>query len=715
MSGQLFSPSWHRVASLVPKLRKHTQIHRHHYRGELWYVLQDHLSTRVHRFTPAAYYIIGLMDGSKTVQNLWDLANQKLGDESPTQDEMIQLLSQLHSADVLQCNVTPDTSELFTRYQQIKKKTIFSRFLNPLSIRIPIFDPEKFLSKFSPVLNKIPGWLFATVWLVVVGFGLVQAGIHWQALTNNLADQVLTPHNLFIIWLLFPVIKALHEFGHAFAVKKWGGEVHEMGIMFLVLMPIPYVDASSASSFREKKKRIIVGAAGMIVEVFIAAIAMFIWLSVEEGLIHAIAYNTMLIAGVSTILFNANPLLRFDGYYILADILEIPNLSSRAPKYIGYLCQKYLFGVKNAQQPNATEGEKFWFLFHGIGSYIYRMFIVAIIVLFISAKFFVIGIILAVWSAIMMVVVPAVKAFSKIFTLPQIRPQRGRALSITFGVIASIVGLFMFVPVHSWTSAEGIIWVEGNSIVRAQTDCFINRLLVKPGSRVNAGEKLIDCKNQELLIQRQVLQSRIEELRAVYTMQLQNDLVKAEITNKEIESSQAELQRLDDEAKNLLITSKSQGIFVVPNPDDMIDRFVRKGELLGYTFDPENVTVKVVVPQNSIDLINQQTRHVELRRWENIDEIIPANITRKAPAATKELPSPALTTEGGGKVPIDPSSKEKILAFEKVFLIDLDLPDQTVSNFVGSRVYIKFTHDQKPIGGQLIRSLKQIFLGHFDV
>ncbi|KPJ89741.1 MAG: hypothetical protein AMJ53_15480, partial [Gammaproteobacteria bacterium SG8_11] len=284
MSTNLYSPSWHRVANLVPKLRNHAQIHRHHYRGVLWYVLQDHLSSRVHRFTPSAYYLIGLMDGTRSVQQIWDFAITELGDDAPTQDETIRLLSQLHSADVLQCNVPPDASELFTRYKKQKKSKLMSRMLNPLSLRIPIFDPERFLNHFAPLLRATPGWLMFGIWSVVVVAALVQAGIHWPQLSENVADRVLTPNNLFIIWLIFPIIKALHELGHALAIKKWGGEVHEIGIMFLVLMPIPYVDASAASTCRDRKKRVVVGAAGMIVEVFIAALAMFVWMSVDTGL-----------------------------------------------------------------------------------------------------------------------------------------------------------------------------------------------------------------------------------------------------------------------------------------------------------------------------------------------------------------------------------------------------------------------------------------------
>src|SRR5207249_5456919 len=142
---------------------------------------------------------------------------------------------------------------------------------------------------FLPVMRPLFGWVGAIIWPVVVIPAVILAATHWSDLATNLLDRLLVPQNLFMIWLLFPMIKAFHEFGHAFATKAFGGEVHDMGVMLLVLTPVPYVDASSASAFREKWQRVIVGAAGMIVELFIAALALYIWLGAEPGTVRTLA------------------------------------------------------------------------------------------------------------------------------------------------------------------------------------------------------------------------------------------------------------------------------------------------------------------------------------------------------------------------------------------------------------------------------------------
>ena len=162
---------------------------------------------------------------------------------------------------------------------------------------------------------------------------------------------MLTPKYLLMMWLFYPVIKSFHELGHGLAVKAWGGEVRETGVSILMLMPVPFVDASAASAFPEKHRRAAVGAAGMMVELFFAALATFVWLNVEDGFVRDIAFVLMVIGGVSTVLFNGNPLLRFDGYYVLSDLLDVPNLGPRSNAYVAYLAQRYLLKIENAVSP----------------------------------------------------------------------------------------------------------------------------------------------------------------------------------------------------------------------------------------------------------------------------------------------------------------------------------------------------------------------------
>ena len=395
----LYSTYWYRVADIKPQLRSHTRLYRHIYRGQTWYVLQDPSSNRQHRFNKIAYFIIGLMDGERTVAEIWNAATEALEDEAPTQDEIIQLLGQLHSADVMQSDIPPDTDELFQRQEKHRGKWK-QRLTNPFALRFPLVDPDRFLVRWMHLVKPFIGRIGFLIWLLIVGSAVILAARNWPELTRNMADRILKPENLLILWLVYPVVKLLHELAHAFATRIWGGEVHEMGIMLLALTPIPYVEASASATFPDKRRRMAVAAAGMAIELLVASLALFLWLSIESGRVSTIAYNVMLIGGVSTLLFNGNPLLRFDGYYILADWIEIPNLAQRSTRYLGYLLQRYLFGIEEASSPVTVDGERPWFIIYGIAAFFYRLFVLAALALFVSSKFFFVGVLIALWALV---------------------------------------------------------------------------------------------------------------------------------------------------------------------------------------------------------------------------------------------------------------------------------------------------------------------------
>jgi putative peptide zinc metalloprotease protein len=716
MPESLFSPSWYRVAALKPRLRSHVEIHRHSYRGELWYVLQDHISGRFQRFNPSAYLLIGLMDGSRTVEEIWETARGRLGDDAPTQDEVIHLLSQLHGVDVLQCDVTPDTAELFKRSEKRRQSTWKQNLLNPLSMRFPLLDPERFLVRFEPVVRPFLGWLGTLVWLGVVGAALVVAGIHWSELTRNLADRILAPRNLLLLWLTFPILKAFHELGHAFAIKVWGGEVHEMGIILLVLTPVPYVDASSASAFRDKWKRIVVGAAGMIVEVFLAALALFVWVNAEPGPIRSVTHNLILMAGVSALLFNGNPLLRYDAYYMLSDLLEIPNLGPRGLQYAGYLVQRYVFGLTDPEPPLAARGERAWFVIYTVASWVYRLFIYVGIVVFIAGKFFVVGILLATWAVATMFVIPAGKGLRFLFSSPRLAGRkRRRAMAASAFAVAVVLVIIFGVPVPLSTRVEGVTWIPEECFVRAGTEGFVDRVVAAPGAEVRRGDLLIECSDPFLPAEIKGLEARLRELEVLYDTRRLSDRVQAEITKKEVEHVSAQLDRARERAGELMVRSGADGTFLVPTAEDLPGRFVKRGELLGYVVSHSAVTARVVVTQENVDLVRERTRDVAVRLPERIGETMPASIRREVPAATDQLPSKTLSQEGGGEIAIDPRDTAGVKAFQKVFLFDLELAERPILLNVGGRVYARFDHGWEPLAWRWYRAVRQLFLRKLNV
>lgn len=715
MSEALFSPSWYRVASLTSRLRSHAKLHRHQYRGQTWYVLQDRSNERFHRFSPSAFAFIGLMDGKRSVQEIWDLSASRLGDEAPTQPEVVQLLGQLHAADVLQCEIPSDTTELLERHDKQRQRKWQRRLMNFFAWQFPLLDPERFLQQFVSLVRPFFSWWGAALWCLVVGPALLIGAANWSELTTNVIDRVTAPQNLVLLWFLFPVIKALHEFGHAFAVKVFGGEVHEMGIMLLVLSPVPYVDASASSAFPGKWQRTTVGAAGMLVELVLAAMAMYVWVSVEPGAVRTLAYNTILIAGISTVVFNANPLLRFDGYYMLADFLEIPNLRQRANKYLSYLCERYLFGRDEADVSHATSGERAWFVTYAATSFVYRVLVVIAILLYLTDQLFVLGVLFAVLTGMTWFVLPLGKGITYLFTSPRIRLVRGRAVAVSMAMVGGLVLLLTLIPAPFRTRAEGVVWIPDEAIVRAEVDGFVEQVSAMPGERVQLDDLLLVCRDPAIETEVEVLEAQLREIKARVREQIPEHFVKAKMLEEEQRYIEERLARGRERLSELTIRSKAAGTFVLPKAGDLPGRFVKRGDVLAYVVDLETLTVRTVVDQTDIDLIRHETRAVQVRLAERLADPMPASMKRVVPAASEELPSPALGSEGGGLVPLDPRDPKGQKAMKKFFQVDLELPAQHGVVNVGGRVYVRFDHGWDSLAAQWYRQGRQLFLARFNV
>ena len=713
MDKRLYSPLWYRVAPLRPALVTHTEILRHLYRGEIWYVLRDLASSRVHRFTASAHHLLGRMDGTRTVGEIWDLTEAALGDAAPTQDETIDLLAQLHAADLLQADTSPDTDELFRRFTARGQQQWQRRLLSPLSLRFHLLDPDRFLSRWTTLVRPLFGIAGLLAWLGVVVTGAVLAGMHWQELTENVGDRILTPSNLLLIWLSYPVIKLCHELGHACAVKHWGGDVHDMGVMLLVLVPVPYVDASAASAFPDKYRRMVVGAAGILVEVLLAALALFVWLAVEPGLIRSVAFNVMLIGGVSTVFFNGNPLLRYDGYYVLADALGMPNLATRAQRCFGDLAQRYLLGLTDTPPLAGSTSERCWLVGYALASLVYRLIISAAIILFIASKFFVLGVVLALWAAISQFVLPVVKASRFLLASPRLQASRARALAVSCTLVVSLAALLFLAPFPLWTGAEGVVWAPAKAEVRAGADGIVVRVLAQPDSRVRAGDPLLQLEDPTLQVRVSTAEADLQEVTARYHAVRMTKQMEADNLKQQMATIAADLARSRERLAGLTVRSQANGVFVVDRPGDLVGRYVHHGDLVALVVDLSRGTVRVAVTQADIGLIRSRTQSVVVRLADHLDRKLPATVKRAVPSAGDRLVSAALGTAGGGRFAVDPADQAGTRTLDQVFDIELELAEPV--SRLGGRAYVRFEHGAEPLGLQWYRRGRQLFLGRFDV
>ena len=715
MATSLFSSSWYRVAEIRPRLRGHAQAFRQVFRGQVWYVLQDRQSGHFHRLSPMANLMLCLMDGRRTVQDIWDMAGLRFPESPPTQDETIELLAYLHSSDLLQTELPPDFDEMAERAERASRRRLAQQLRNPMALRIPLFDPDRWLTATLPLVRPLFTVFGLILWLALVIAAAVVAGLHWGELNGDIIDRVLVAENVLLMLAVYPVVKSLHELGHAYATKTWGGEVHEVGIMLLVFIPVLYVDASSSAAFADKRRRIVVGAAGILVEVALAAIAMIVWANASPGIGRSIAFDVMLIGGVSTVLFNGNPLLRFDGYYILSDWLEIPNLASRANSYVQYVFQKWVLWIDDLPVPVVARGEGKWLLTYAVSSWAYRFAISFGIAAFLATKFFIFGLMLALWSMATVIVLPIVKGVRYLVSSPRLRGQQRRVTVIVslLGLIVA-VGLFA-IPIPYSTHATGVVVYPDHTEVRARTAGFLKEIGPAPDSTVKAGQTLVRFEDPTLEAEVAVLSAQLDEAQARLSAVRDIDRVQAKMFASQVDHLKERLANQKERKSNLVLTAERAGRFVISRAESLPGRYFRRGDLIGYVVGDDESTIQMLVPQTDIDLIRERGARVEVRPADAPDKSIGGEIRREVPAAQQDIPNIGLTTRGGGDIALDPSRTQKPEALFSYFLVEVKPQESAPFSRLGIHASVRFSLPSEPVAYRILRSVQQFFIGQFRV
>ena len=714
MTRPLLSGEWYRLRALKPRLRGHVQIHRHAYRGQVWYVIEDRIGGKHHRFNFAAYRVISLMDGQRDMIALWNALIVDLNDDTPTQDDVIRLLGQLHSADLVLADITPDIAELFDRRTKQQRRKWMGRLGNPIALRFPLFDPDRLLKRMLRWFAPVFGWPGAVLWLAVVVPALVIAPSHWSELSANSTERLLANDNLLLMALLFPLVKVVHEFGHALACRMRGGEVHEIGLMLLVFYPVPYVDVSSTSALVSKWHRALVGAAGMLAELFVAAIAFYLWLTLEPGLARAMAYNVAVLASVTTLFFNANPLLRYDGYYILADLIECPNLGVRAIRYWQYLAERFLFGVRNSERPDATPGERRWFIGYAPLSYVYRLFVSISIAVLVAQKFFFVGVLIATWAVVASVFWPVWKGLRALWSAPRFADRGPRVRAVLTGIVAVAATALFALPLPYHTNGEGVLWLPDRAILRTEAGGFVREVLPS-GTVLQPGQPVLQSVDPSLASRIDVQTAKVEEIRTQFDAAWRVSQARAQQLEQDLNHELASLARLREEADRLTLRSPLAGTLLIDKPADLPGRFLRKGEVVGYVRTVDAPLVRVVMPQSEVDTVRLATQRVEVKMPQAISQTWSAQLTRSVPAAARQLPSAVLGAKGGGPTAVDPRDEKGLSTLESVFEFELELPAAVPHEWLGSRVHLRFEHAAEPVGQRMGRTLRRAFLSHFRI
>lgn len=666
----MFSESWHRVAGQRLRLRPSVSLRRQRFRGEPWFVAQDGFTNTFFRFRPEAYDFIARLDGTKTVEDVWLGCLKRSPDTTPGQGEVVSMLAQLYQANLLAADTAADTKRLFERHQKRVRQEIASQVFGVFFLRIRLFDPDRWLTRSWPWLRWLATAPAVLGWLAIVLTGLTMVFSHWDRALDQ-SQAVLAPGNLLLLYAAFAVAKLIHEFGHAYAVKAFGGEVHAMGVTLLVFTPIPYVDATAAWAFRERWKRVVVGLGGMIPELAYAGLAAVVWSMTGPGTLNSLAYNTMIVASVSTVIFNLNPLLRFDGYYILSDLTDSPNLQTRAMREWLHLFEKYALGVNVLESAARTKRESVWLAVYGVASWAYRLLVTVTIILLVADRYFGIGLLAGIVTFIGAFVMPAVKSVRYLAREPRIERERKRAWLVSAALLAAVVVLLGVVPFPHHFRAPGVARVAGSMDIYTPVAGWVVQTPATSGSPVGQGAALLRMESPELDFALAAARGDLEETKGRERQMLADFAGGIEPMRVRRQASEQRLAQLESDRAQLHLNAPVTGEWVAPTSEDWsglwLARGVRLGEIVGR--GPAWEFFTVVSQEDASSLFGAAKEGAEVRFTGSAGEVLAVKEWRVVPGRQEILPSPALGWSGKGPIRVRQDDNYGVHAAEPFFLV----------------------------------------------
>ncbi len=684
-----------------PRLRPDATVVEQTFRGRTYYVLKDPVSLQFYRVADTEREVIDRLDGEHTLDDIQQHLEQKFGAEAPAFRELARFVLMLRHANLTAPDESEDLSWSVKRAHKKRMDRLKQRASSFMYMTIPILDPERFLNATMPYLRWAFTKPFFFVWLATVLSGAFMMVYNFPELAQQ-ANGILEPTKLPLLYVAFVFIKTLHELGHAYAVKVRGGEVHRMGIMMLIFTPCFYVDATPIWEFKGRWPKVLVGCAGMMAELFFATFALFAWLNVEPGTLRTLLFNAVFIASVSTLLFNGNPLLRYDAYYILSDLLEIVNLRQRSTQYLQYLAKRYLIGERLPPSTDPPD-ERFHFVWYGIAATCYRFFIMTMIILFVASKLFFVGVAMALIMSALWVLTPVVKMVKYIFFDPATRPVRARAVIVFAAGLLLAVILLGGIPFPNAVRAPCAIEPREMDYLRAAEPGFVREVYVRDGDVVKEGQVLAVLFNEDLEYRMRIKRYDIARAQARLRKLEMEHMASAQAIAYQLGVFQQDLAELVQRHAKLTFRAPFDGQVIAPKLERIQGIFLQAGDPLFVVASLGEYRVTAVVSTEDVVAL-KEAGHVKVRvkLRSAPGRVCLGRIERLHPAATHAAPPQGLANRAGGPVLLDPqATPQQPRTLFPWYRVDIVLDEGQLITNMGATGQVRFVVGSEPLGAQI--------------
>lgn len=656
------------------------------YEGKTHYVVKDPVSLRYYRFNEQEYFVVRHLNGSNTLEDTQKKFEAEFRPHRLTLEDLEGFAQQLLQAGLVQHESATAGKELFNKRRKQRRLQRIATWSNILYIKLPVFDPDKLLKRMLRYLS----WIF-TRWFFALSVGLMLSAVllvatHFDTFYERLPNyyEFFRWNTLLYTWLALGVVKVIHEFGHGLSCKAFGGECHEMGALFLCLSPCLYCNVSDSWTLPNKWRRIIISFAGIYVELVIAAIATWVWwYTPGRPVINNIALCVMVLCSVSTVVFNANPLMRFDGYYILADWLEIPNLRDRSNRMLKNLTCEYALGMEVQPEPYMETWRKVLFVSYAVGSYIYRWVLTFSILYFLSNwlkpyKLGALSTMLALAALASLVGWPLYRLFKGLHKRGRLPDMKRSRVTISSAILVAILLAFFLVPLPiSRVRQTGLVQIEPELVhkVTVPSDGQLVSLYVRDGQRVARGQPIAEFRNPKLEAELQTALGNLKAANAQYESnrrRLTESTDPDERKQLDAEASTINSQIIEAQSKERLARSEIDQLRRLDAPCDGVILGAPRAEDVGKWWekasplpfcqvgDPKDLRLLVPVPPSDYHVLQQDMGKVD-RLAVSVhfpgrgSDVVLGQVTRLPESDAKEVPL-QLTQRGGGPLAVKPTA-----------------------------------------------------------
>ena len=637
----------------ILKLRPELRFDSRSNDKDVFVVVEDPVRSKFFQIGPREYRFVASIDGKKSANEIIARLNDDLAENEPPYDEqtVVQICQWLVQTNLVFGESIDNIKRLNMQASALKRSKLMG-LLNPISCKFKLFNPNSALMKLQPCFQ----WMFSTwffvIWCAVAIFTLGQVHSHWDSM-GAASTGILSGYSWIWLLLIWIGLKVIHEAAHGIACRRFGGEVPEAGVLLLLFTPLAYVNVTSMWRFSSRWQRMVVSAAGMYVELFISFLAFIVWTR-SNGIVADVAFNVFLMSSVTTILFNANPLMRFDGYFLLSDLIRIPNLYTKGTRWFGDRIKSLIFGVPRT--PHICQSSELRRVaVYGSLAFFWKISISISLIIGAGVLFQGLGIILSAVGVTFWFGFPIYNQLKSLFgkqARNRINPYR-TAISVAVICVFGF-SLFWILKAPATKSAPAIVQFADETILRADADGFISELLVTDGQQVTEGQCLIVLDNPTLDNEVISLERLANEAKVQYRIyQKQKELSLALTELKKHQELNQQLEEKRAEANGLRIIAPFDGFVFKRNLDDQIGNFAKRGDPL--ISIAQRHTKEVVVSIDQRDLKSVQGDEGDfLRVVMPGQSVFQSKLIRVNPRVSDSPTHPSLCAHAGGPLDVQP-------------------------------------------------------------